>query len=130
MNGHTPSVVELKYGESIDLRSKNLKLEFSSLEMDSRCPDGADCIWSGEGVIHLKVNSEKEISLKLPVLQSVQVDGIPYRFSLIKLNPYPKSDRHPDKEDYTAYIKVEPIITDEPLVQVKSDKKLSMNNVL
>lgn len=128
-----PVLVELKYGESLSVNSKSLIIEFSKLEMESRCPEDVICVWEGEGIIELTTkfgNSEKkEIHLGTPKIETVVIQGIPYQFTLVKLLPYPKSDKHYTPEDYIAYIKIEPVI-EEPLVEVNQKTSTSSNSVL
>lgn len=123
-----PVVVELKYGESLYVDSKNIIVEFSKLVMESRCPEDVNCIWEGEGVIELTakygLDEKKEIHLGTPKIETITIQGIPYQFTLIKLMPYPRTDKNYRPEDYIAYIKIEPV-NEEPLVEV--NKKTSTN---
>lgn len=128
-----PVLVELKYGESLYVNSKSLVIEFTKLEMESRCPENVICVWEGEGIIELNAkfgNSEKkEIHLGTPKIETVVLQGIPYQFTLVKLLPYPKSDKNYLPEDYIAYIKIEPVI-EEPLVEVNQNTSTSSKSVL
>jgi len=128
-----PVVVELKYGESLYVDSKNIIVEFSKLEMESRCPEDVICIWEGEGVIELTVkygsDEKKEIHLGTPKIETITIQGIPYQFTLIKLFPYPRTDKNYRPEDYIAYIQIEPV-NEDPLVEVNQKTSTSETSVL
>ena len=43
----------LLFGETISI--DNLEFSFVSVEKDSRCPNGAQCIWAGEAIVIVEV---------------------------------------------------------------------------
>lgn len=74
---------------------ENISVTMLPVEYDSRCPEGAVCIWAGYAKVDLLYSSlGKEVSISLstdPALSNmpnkVSVEG--YSFQLLELNPYP-----------------------------------------
>lgn len=99
----TPSLDEtfkLSYEQSAQIESENLTIKFVDVT-DSRCPEGAQCTWAGEGVVSLSVNnSEFDISTLSPI------DTLGYSFSIISLNPYPVLGAELKKKDYQVELMV------------------------
>lgn len=99
----TPSLDEtfkLSFEQSAQIESENVTIKFVDVT-DSRCPDGAQCVWAGEGVVSLNVNnSEFDISTLSPT------DTLGYTFSIISLNPYPILDAELKNKDYQVELMV------------------------
>lgn len=55
----------LSFGDKGIYNDEGTQLEvvFSHLVEDSRCPEGANCIWEGRAVVELQINAEKVITL-------------------------------------------------------------------
>lgn len=89
------------FNETVNLKSENLAIQFIDIT-DSRCPDGVQCVWEGEGVLSLNVNnSEIHLSTLAPT------DTLGYTFTITDLSPYPNIDSNLSKVDY----KVELVVT-------------------
>ena len=102
--------IQINYQDSLTINDK-LSLKFSNVTEDSRCPEGAQCIWEGRITIVLEVieNGEKtgELSLSNNPRDEMQVQGInEYTITLIDVKPYPKIDNPFNKTDYVATINV------------------------
>uniref|UniRef100_UPI00321784CC hypothetical protein n=1 Tax=uncultured Draconibacterium sp. TaxID=1573823 RepID=UPI00321784CC len=73
---------------------------------DSRCPDGAMCIWAGE--VEVKIAIEKPVvdtvSLKLPG-ETIGNSGI-YNFGLVEVSPYPVVGKEIRTKDYMVLLKI------------------------
>lgn len=110
----TTSLFELKVGETATTEDKSSTLKFVRVISDSRCPEGAACIWEGRAEIEILVtrsNTESEtVILTLSGLTNENpVNGKFYSYRLTKLLPYPKVGQPNNVEDYVAYIQVDPL---------------------
>ena len=108
------SLFELKVGETAVTEDKTASITFVRVVSDSRCPEGAACIWEGTAEIEILVtrsNNESEtVMLTLSGLTDEHnVKGRFFSYHLTKLLPYPKIDQPNTPENYTAYIKVDPL---------------------
>ncbi|MFA6542188.1 MAG: hypothetical protein WCT99_11345 [Bacteroidota bacterium] len=91
---------ELKYRETVRIHDTNLSLTFSSLKEDSRCPEGAVCVWAGNAKIGMTADAvEFELNTTLEPAQA-QFSG--YTITLIAVSPYPKLNGMHKPEDYSA----------------------------
>lgn len=99
----------LRLGERVTVRATDLTLEFQDVTEDSRCPDGAVCIWAGNGRIVLGVNQS---AVKLnTTLEPKQLIVGSYLIRLNSLSPYPMIERRIRKEEYVAALVVTPALT-------------------
>ncbi len=44
----------IKIGSTVEVENENLQISFESVPMDSRCPEGVRCFWSGEAQVILR----------------------------------------------------------------------------
>jgi hypothetical protein len=93
----------LRIGREALIKGQGLTVSFTSVGEDSRCPQGVDCVWSGNAVAVVKLSkgdggfTTAELNTNLePREKSYQQ----YEISLVALNPYPKKDSRIKKEDY------------------------------
>lgn len=74
---------------------------------DSRCPSDVVCIWQGEAVVTIEVESPLAGTLELSTLQH-QTDTLgSYIFELMEVAPYPVSTKTIDLSEYNVKLKVE-----------------------
>jgi hypothetical protein len=90
----------LKFGDKVTLQGTNLTLAFKDVTEDSRCPEGAVCVWEGNARILLGVD-QTAIALNT-TLEPKQVIYSSYVIQLLGLYPYPRIDKLPKKEEYIA----------------------------
>ena len=95
---------ELRIGESAVLPG-DLKISFSRVVSDSRCPVDVNCVAAGEARLALRLS----VGADAPVEREVRVDsgGVELSFSsysirALALLPYPRSDRTPRPEEFVA----------------------------
>lgn len=115
-SGHAQDVVlTLEEHERADLPAFDASLTFDRVVQDSRCPDGAVCVWAGEAEIHVTFRPETASGLKLPLKLAglmpsedalTSVDTLGYRFTLVKLEPYP-SEADTTATPKTATIRIQ-----------------------
>jgi hypothetical protein len=96
--------VDLSYGKCFMDSSRILTVCFDSILSDSRCPDGANCIWAGEAIarFNIKVGQNEVRKVDLRLSNDTVING--YKFSFISLNPYPSASQEISVNDYIARI--------------------------
>ena len=106
---HVDRQFDLRAGGEVLVKEAALKVRFGGVADDSRCPEGVDCIWAGNGKITVIVRKgkQKPVSLELNTMtepKSVTYEG--YEITLVKLAPYPKKDIKIKKGAYVATLVV------------------------
>lgn len=99
----------IKVGEQAVIPEAGLKISFSAVAEDSRCPKGVDCIWAGNGKISIKVSAGggKATPVELNTnLAPKQLRFHGYDIKLVALNPYPQKDVVIKRGSYTATLLV------------------------
>jgi hypothetical protein len=101
----------LSIGEAAEIQSEELKITFESLESDSRCPEGAQCVTAGEAKCNIEITHEGYFR-KLQIAQRGGTAGdtaILYQDYQITYNltPYPQSGEQIDLKDYKLVLTVE-----------------------
>jgi hypothetical protein len=99
-------------GEPFDLRvgqtaatAEGFRIRFDEVRSDSRCPLDALCIRAGEAVIAVTLSmageapSGRELQTVAPLSQ---VEYSRFAITLSQLQPYPRSDRQIQPQDYVA----------------------------
>ncbi len=101
------SSFELKNGESRGIKGGSDKITLKSVDEDSRCPEGAQCIWAGQAVVTICIN-RNEVKATFPGASEpkpVSLGG--YSIVLESLNPRPVMGQEIDKKAYVAVLKIE-----------------------
>lgn len=90
--GETGKPFVLKAGQQAgiadNLMQRTLIVRFDEVVEDSRCPEGANCIWAGQAIVAVSINGER-LQLKAADSDSVWVSWKDYRVRCKALNPYP-----------------------------------------
>ena len=111
-----PVGVPLKEGWNVVLDPGNITVEFSKIEQDSRCPEDVRCVVPGEAEITLTIQRARGRSetrrVRIPGMvqtpyrgSSFELDG--YRFTILKLDPYPRLDNKEEDRTYVASLEIE-----------------------
>ncbi len=101
---------ELTIGNGAQTVTKNggITVKFLELIEDSRCPEGANCIWAG--VAKIKVRLSKNGKAEVFDLNTNQREKTAifqgYSFALDALNPYPSTTSKYSPSAYKATIEV------------------------
>lgn len=104
----TQKEITVKLGQEVVIDGEKLRLEFSQLLGDSRCPVDVDCIWQGNAEITIGVgaiNKRKRIGeyFKLnTALEPQEVKYKNYTIKFVKLSPDPKAGVVIDPSQYEA----------------------------
>jgi hypothetical protein len=99
----------LKVGEQVIVKDAGLKISFSLVKDDSRCPKGVTCVWAGNGRVVLKVSRETGKAAEVEL--NTNVEPKQHRFQnydikLVGLNPYPQKDVPIKRSQYVATLVV------------------------
>ncbi len=100
--------MKLKPSEEKKVENSDVKIKFISVIEDSRCPEGANCIWAGNAKIKIEVscnNHKEEFEINTNVgAKGAAFDG--YAINLTDLSPVPKQGETTDKNSYIATFEV------------------------
>ncbi len=89
------------------LSNKN-SLQFKITEInDSRCPSDVVCVWQGEAVVKIAVESPVSGTLELNTFDHPKDTLARFSFELVGVSPYPVSTETIELADYDVTIKIE-----------------------
>lgn len=101
----------IKVGQQLKLEGADSQVKFTGVPQDSRCPTNVNCIWAGNAEVALEWTVDKcPTSITLNTHDAPgkgdegKVGG--FRVKLIKLEPYPHSEKKISPGDYTATLLV------------------------
>jgi hypothetical protein len=97
----------VKAGHQVVIKGEKLSVQFSSLQNESRCPTGVQCVWEGNAAISIEVSKKrnKPAQAVLNTNTAIQPNELAYkkyRIKLLGLNPYPRIDEKIEAKDYEA----------------------------
>ena len=96
---------KIRNGEEVVVRGEKVRITFSSVFSDSRCPIGVDCVWVGNAAIAIEVakkNKKQVVAMLNTFLQPKEVAYRGFKIKLVALNPYPDIRQPIDPKDYVA----------------------------
>lgn len=99
---------KIKNGKEAVVRGEKLSIKVQSVS-DSRCPNGATCIWAGNGEVVIKVAKRNKKQVVVTLNTSSEPKEIAYRgfkIKLIALSPFPTVNQSIDPKNYEATIVV------------------------
>jgi len=99
----------LPIGREVTLSGTGLVISFKSVVEDSRCPEGVDCIWSGNAKVEIGVSRPGVEPGKLLLnthLAPQSGSYSSYKISLLALNPYPRSGETINPEKYQVKLMI------------------------
>ena len=100
---------EIGVGKERKVEGSDLTLAFLEVTEDSRCPEGAMCIWAGNARARMTVRTPRcepvEFGLNTNVLPREFVFG-DYKIGLAKLTPHPSIKNGLDASKYTVELAV------------------------
>lgn len=100
---------EIRIGQQVSIKREGLRVSFTSLAEDSRCPEGVKCIWAGNGKVVLRLSKAGRRAgwMRLnTTLDPKQDDYRGYDVKLVSLSPYPKKDVPIKRKEYVATLVV------------------------
>jgi hypothetical protein len=100
---------EIRVGQWVTIEGERLRVTFSRVAEDSRCPEGVQCVWAGNAKVVLKLSKARRRASTMSLntgLDPRQAAYRGYEVRLVKLDPYPKENRHIRRRDYVATLVV------------------------
>ncbi len=101
---------DIKVGQEATISSQQLSLKFLSVSEDSRCPQGTNCIWEGNGKVNIQLTSQSQTSdtVELNTAMSLPSEAtyLNYNISLLDLQPYPLAGSTLQQSEYIATVSV------------------------
>jgi hypothetical protein len=112
------SSFKVKYGQTVQVNPGAMRITFSDVLGDSRCPLDVVCVWAGVADIFMKfeIRGSRPISDTLhiggyiwegSVARHHTVEAFGYNVTLLQLDPYPKMSVPRNYKEYVATLKVE-----------------------
>jgi hypothetical protein len=92
-------------GTSAAVEGTDVRVFFSGVTSDSRCPADALCVQLGDAVVRVHVIDDgvtSEYDLHTEPRRAAPIIHGPYRITLVQLQPYPFSNRPIAPGDYRA----------------------------
>ena len=107
-----PSVVSIQYGQDLVVPGTVLRMSFSDVLEDSRCPTDVVCVWEGNARVELGIGAGTGPTFPLQLNTSLEPgsaewDGV--LVTLLQLTPAPTSGSTIDPEAYAVTLRLEPV---------------------
>ena len=103
------ATIEIAYRNEVTIESEGVVIGFDSLLEDSRCPEGATCVWEGNGRVRISFRQNKNkpryAELNTGLKPKVAFFG-QYAVQLVELSPYPVLNQPLEPEDYRITVKL------------------------
>jgi hypothetical protein len=101
-------VLEEKFQIDQAFVSSDNSLKFTITEInDSRCPSDVVCVWQGEAVVKIAVESPLAGTLELSTFHNPSDTLGTYIFQILEVTPYPVSTETIELNEYNVKLKVE-----------------------
>jgi hypothetical protein len=100
---------EVRAGQWVTIEGERLRVTFSRVAEDSRCPEGVTCVWAGNARVVLKLSKGRRRASTMTLNTGMDPKRGAYRgyeVKLVKLDPYPKEKRRIRRRDYVATLVV------------------------
>ncbi len=102
---------KLSISQRAFFRKDELTVQFLGVTEDSRCPQGATCIWQGEVKVSLSLATENQQSDEITLVLGTQPDQAKQVFDgflveLEKVTPVPVEGKEMDADDYKITLRV------------------------
>ena len=102
---------QIRVGQQLKFDGGDFAVKFTRVVQDSRCPSDVNCVWAGNAQVSLEW-----IADKCPTAVTLNTNPTPeagdeskvggFRIKLIKLDPYPHTEKKISPSDYTATLAV------------------------
>lgn len=103
--------LSVKAGQQLKLDGVDFQVKFVGVPQDSRCPSDVNCVWAGNAEVVLSLSYSKcttNLTLNTHDGPQTKQEGRVGDFlvKLVKLDPYPRSDKKIAPNDYVATLVV------------------------
>ena len=105
--------VKVRVGQTIVV--ENIRIRFTAVESDSRCPMDAICVWAGDAVANIVVEQNcacesPAFGLKLHThLEPHGGEAYGFRIELLQLQPYPRASSSIKPDAYSAWLRIKKV---------------------
>jgi hypothetical protein len=99
----------IKFGQPVEVKDANLRITFTAVEEDSRCPVDVVCVWAGNAKLNLEVKGSKKKFVSAPVNTTSEPREIVfkgYKVKLLGVSPQRKAGTPVLPADYQATLVV------------------------
>ncbi|MGH9203692.1 MAG: hypothetical protein ACRD2A_20900 [Vicinamibacterales bacterium] len=102
--------VRVRVGQAIVV--EGIRIRFTAVESDSRCPMDAVCVWAGDAVADIVVEQNCDcrsaaFELKLHTnLEPRSGTAYGFRVELLQLSPYPRASSPIKPDAYSAWLRI------------------------
>ena len=100
----------LRVGESATIEGAALQVGFLEVAGDSRCPKGERCVWEGDAIVRVWLQSEagarQTRELHTASREQDSAGGSAYDVRLLRLDPQPVAGKPIEQRDYVATLQV------------------------
>ena len=108
---HFSSEVKLSPGQQVRVPKTKLRIKFTAVENDSRCPSDVNCVWAGNAAVKLELSGlgkGKSVTLNTSKAGQFVSETVyqGYKVKLLDLSPYPRSTQRIAAGDYQATLLV------------------------
>jgi hypothetical protein len=108
---HFRSDLKLSPGQEVAVARTKLRIKFTAVENDSRCPSDVNCVWAGNAAVKLELSGlgkGKSVTLNTSKAGQFVSETIyqGYKVKLLDLSPYPRSTQKISPGDYQATLLV------------------------
>jgi hypothetical protein len=97
--------VTLAPGERVEFPDEQLELTFIAVASDSRCPSDTTCVWAGEALVQLTIQTGSE-SAQREIVAGQGVDVGKHRINVLGLQPEAVSTRKIAPDEYRVTLEV------------------------
>ena len=106
----TPVDLQIKVaaGRTTDVPEAAIRLHFQGVMGDSRCPADAICVWGGDALVRIDVQSTAagQVTYDLHTGSMQPVHHAEVTIALVDLSPYPFSGRPISPDEYRATFRI------------------------
>jgi hypothetical protein len=99
----------IKAGQQVEITGANLRITFTSVAEDSRCPVDVECVWAGNAKLNMEVKRSKKKYINAALnttLEPREIDYKGYKIKLLRVTPERRVNAVPNPADYEATIVV------------------------
>ncbi|MGH9755428.1 MAG: hypothetical protein ACREA2_21835 [Blastocatellia bacterium] len=96
---------DLKINQKAMIEGEGLAVVFESVPEDSRCPEGVNCVWSGNAMIRIRSSKQKQTPATIELntdVGSKSSSYLNYEIKLVALKPRPTADKAIQPSEYKA----------------------------
>jgi hypothetical protein len=100
---------DVKAGNRVVIQNEGLNISFLTVSEDSRCPENAKCVWSGNAKVVLRLSKAGQRAATINLNTGLDPKNISYQgydIKLIDVSPHRKTDAAISKGDYAVTLLV------------------------